>query len=347
MNSKLHISFNEHTLFNELNIDYRIDEIYIDKSTIGKSEKERLLHNFLAVARQNKEAKKLIAKLSSNQFYLVKHSNGVSVFKRFSNVEFFKTAFSDHNIKCWNNTFYTLDEPISYTSSTLHRLLVVFSSIADFPFNASLSRRMFFKNYSSIGKYIPRNTYILRIADLGGVLGSFYLNSNADPKFESKVQSIIRKIQMDKGINDNQTVFYGTSKGGTGALYHGLKMGIKTLSVDPIVSDDFYINKHNDLHFVEGAFPIYKDEKFSELMRELTNKKLSFMKIITSPNSEQFEYIRSNIFLKNLSINKYIFTNPSIKTHPDVGKHTLSFSTTMLNNLLYNINIDQSFTTEF
>lgn len=223
----------------------------------------------------------------------------------------------------------------------------MFSSIADFPFNASLSRRMFFKNYSSIAKYIPKDAYILRIADLGGVLGSFYLNSNADPNFENKVQNIIRKIQMEKGINDTHTVFYGTSKGGTGALYHGLKMGMKTLSVDPIVSDDFYINKHNDLHFVEGAFPKYKETKFSEVMSELKYKQLSFIKIITSPNSEQFEYIRDIIFSENLSINKYIFNNPLIKTHPDVGKHTLSFSTTMLNNLLYNIDIDQSFTTEF
>lgn len=346
MNHKLNILFDEHTVCDELNIDYGSNEIYIDKSKIGKNEKEKLLHNFLAVGRQNKEAKKLIARLSSNKFYLVQHSNGISLFKRFGKVALFKNSFSEHNINCWDNTFYTLDEPSARSNST-PRLLVVFSSIADFPFNASLSRRMFFKNYSSIAKYIPKNTYILRIADLGGVLGSFYLNSNADPNFENKVQNIIRKIQMEKGINDSHTVFYGTSKGGTGALYHGLKMSIKTLSVDPIVSDDFYINKHNDLHFVEDAFPEYKEAKFNELMSELNYKQLSFIKIITSPNSEQFEYIRDIIFSKNLSINKYIFNNPFIKTHPDVGKHTLSFTTTMLNNLLYNINIDQSFTSEF
>ncbi len=341
MSSLLKIDFYEDTVFENLSVDYDVDEIYIDKSAVGKSNDERLLHNFLAVGRTNNAAKRLIAELSSNSFYLVKHKNGVSVFKKFRDPNVFINSFIDKNIKCWNNTFYTLDKPISNSSSN-NRLLVVFSSIADLPFNASISRRVFFKNYSTIAKYIPKNTYILRIADLGGVLGSFYLNSNADPDFENKVQSLIHKIQEESRVSDNKTVLYGGSKGATGALYHGIKMGLKTLSVDPIVSDDFYIKKHNDRHFVEGAFPQCKQDKFNELMNEEKHKKLDFIKVVTSINSEQYGYIESIVFSKNKSINSYIFRNPNIKEYEDLYNETLSFATTVLNNLFYDIAADKS-----
>ena len=346
MSGLLKIDFYENTVFERLKINYNVDEIYIDKSTIGKNSNEKLMHNFLAVGRKNNAAKKLIAELSSNAFHLVKHINGVSVFKKFKDSSVFINSFVDKDIKCWNDTFYTLDEPVSKGVSKKN-LLVIFYSIADLPFNASVSRRVFFKNYSTVAKYIPKNTFILRIADLGGVLGGFYLNSNADPNFESKIQNLIKKVQEDEGISDNQVVFYGGSKGATGALYHGLKMGIKTLAVDPIVSDEFYIKTYNDLHFVEGSFPCYKEEKFYNLMLENSNKKLNFIKIITSPNSEQYSYIQNIILSSNSTINNYIFSNPYIKNHPDVGKQTLNFATAMLNNLLYDVSMDISFISEF
>lgn len=346
MSGVLKIDFYEDTVFEKLDIDYGVDEIYIDKSAIGKNDDEKLIHNFLAVGRKNNDAKKLIAKLSSNAFYLVKHVNGVSVFKKFKDSNVFVNSFIDKDIKCWKDTFYTLDEPVSKGSNN-GRLLVMFSSIADLPFNASVSRRMFFKNFSTISKYIPKNTYVLRIADVGGVLGGFYLNSNADPNFESKVQSLIRKVQKETGVPDNQVVLYGGSKGATGALYHGLKMNLKTLAVDPIVSDDFYIKTYNDLHFVEGAFPKYKQDKFNSLMSENKDKNLDFVKIITSPNSEQYSYIESIVLSRNITINSYVFSNPNIKTHSDVGKQTLNFATAMLNNLLYDVATDTSFISDF
>lgn len=346
MSSLLKINFYEDTLFEDLLIDYDVDEIYIDKSTVGKNNDEKLLHNFLAVGRKSEAAKKLISKLSSKSFYLVKHSNGISVFKKFNDSNVFINIFDDKNIKSWNDTFYTLDSPIHETTKN-KRLLVVFSSIADFPFNASLSRRMFFKNFSTISKYIPKNTYILRIADIGGVLGSFYLNSNADASFENKVQSLIRKVQRETGVSDNEVVLYGSSKGATGALYHGLKMGLKTLAVDPIVSDEFYIKTYNDLHFVEGAFPKYKQDKFNSLMSENKDKKLDFIKIVTSSNSEQYNYIENIVLSSNKTINSYVFSNPNIKNHPDVSEQTLNFATAMLNNLLYDIAKDTSFISDF
>ncbi|TCT15148.1 hypothetical protein EDC51_10652 [Bibersteinia trehalosi] len=340
------IDFTSNTKYEELNINFEVDEIYIDKSTIGKDEKEKLNFNFLAVGRANNEAKKLIAQLSNNRYFLTAHSNGVSLFKKFNNADDFLPNFNNKAVKTWNDTFYILEEPIEKEQSN-SRLLVIFSSIADLPFNASIDRRMFFKNFPKVGKYIPKNTYILRIADIGGVLGSFYLNSNSDMQFENKIKDLIHKIQLENSISDKHTVLYGTSKGATGALYHGIKMGLNTLAVDPIISDVHYLEKFNDLHFVSDVFPESKQDKFAKLFTEYKDKDLTHIKLVTSPNSEQFNYISELILIPNIRLCSYIFSNPNIKGHTDMGEHTLNFVTSMLNNMLYDLEIRDSLSTTY
>ena len=44
--------------------------------------------------------------------------------------------------------------------------------------------------------------------------------------------------------------------------------GYNTVAVDPIVSDRYYIDKFNDLHFVQGGFSVDKDKKFFDLFKE-------------------------------------------------------------------------------
>lgn len=340
------IDFTSSTKYEDLNINFNVDEIYIDKSTIGKDEKEKLNFNFLAVGRSNEQAKKLISSLSNNKYFLTAHTNGVSLFKKLTISKRFLANFNNRAVKTWNDTFYTLEEPVEREQFG-SRLLVIFSSIADLAFNASIDRRMFFKNFPKVAKYIPKNTYILRIADIGGVLGSFYLNSNADMDFENKVEALIRKIKLDYSIADEHTVLYGTSKGATGALYHGIKMGLNTLAVDPILSDVHYLENFNDLHFVEGVFPEYKQDKFSRLFEDNINKDLTNIKLVTSPNSEQFKYISELVLIPEVKLCSYIFSNPNIKGHTDIGENTLNFVTSMLNNMLYGIDIKTSLVTTY
>lgn len=340
------IDFLSDTKYDDLDINFEVDEIYIDKSTIGKDDKEKMNFNFLAVGRTNNEAKKLIASLSNNKYFLTAHSNGVSLFKKFINAESFLLNFNNKAVKTWNDTFYILEEPVEKDISG-SRLLVIFSSIADFAFNASIDRRMFFKNNPDIINYIPKNTYILRIADIGGVLGGFYLNSNADTKFEDKIKDLVLKIQLEKSIPNEYTVFYGVSKGATGALYHGIKMGINSLVIDPIVSDTYYIEKFNDLHFVSDAFPKSKQEKFIKLFLENSNKDLANIKLVTSPKLVNFQHIRDLILLPRIGVCSYIFHNSKIKSDRDFEEQYANFIMAMLNNMLYGIDTKNSLTTTY
>ena len=175
-------------------------------------------------------------------------------------------------------------------------------------------------------------------------MGSFYLNSNFDSKFESRIQLLIENISNEYSIKKNNIILFGSSKGGTGALYHGVIGGYNTVAVDPIVSDRYYIDKFNDLHFVQGGFPVDKDKKFFDLFKERYD--LMNINVITSQKSQQFEYI-NKIITKKSNINLFVFNNSNIKTHPDVGPQTLIFSTTLINSIYYNIYNYRSFETEY
>lgn len=336
MSDILLLKLSRDNIEHEIVLNFQEQEIHIDKSQIGTNEEECFKHNVLAVARKYKFIKKLVVDLANHGFFLVEHDSkqGISIFRKLDDYEKFLSAFNNPEIKLWNNTYYTLEKPLVSDEKTSYRMLVIFSSIADFPLNASIFRRSFFKNWGKVQNFIPKNTYVLRIADIGGVLGSFYLNSNFDHFFEDKIQSLIKKISEDLSINKNDIVLFGTSKGATGALYHGILGKYSTVAVDPIVSDEYYINEMNDLHFVEGAFPVSKEDKFNTIIDK--NENLKNINIITSKNSQQFVFIDS-LFCNRSDINYFVFTNPYIKTHPDVGPNTLVFSTTLINSIFYNM----------
>lgn len=63
------------------------------------------------------------------------------------------------------------------------------------PYNASIERRCFNKNFPSVGKYIPYDTAILRISDVGGVVGSFYINNNFSNKIETDIIRLFENIE--------------------------------------------------------------------------------------------------------------------------------------------------------
>ncbi|ABY70161.1 hypothetical protein APJL_1609 [Actinobacillus pleuropneumoniae serovar 3 str. JL03] len=339
------IEFNENTKYEELNIDFNAKEIYIDKSTIGKDEKEKLNYNFLAVGRANKVAKKLISDLANNSYFLTAHANGISVFTKFIDGESFLPYFKNKGVKVYNQVFYTLDKPIEYDIN--NRLIVIFSPVSDLPFNASIDRRMFFKDFPNIKENTPKNTYVLRIADIGGVLGSAYLNTISDNKIEERVQELINKIQQDLLISELDTVFYGFGKGATGALYHGIKMHSKTLAIDPLVSDEYYLKEFNDMHFTQGIFDKSKKDKFLQLFNEFKGRDLRNVTIITSINSEQFKYISEIMNLLEPEVNLITLNNKNITESKDIINEGNNIILSLINSLLYGFNFNVNLNTNY
>src|SRR5690606_3242883 len=182
----------------------------------------------------------------------------------------------------------------------------------------------------TIGKYVPNNVHILRIVDFGGVLGSFYLNSNALPRNEAHIHARIAATADELGVAPGNILLYGTSKGGTAATFYALRHGWRGVAVDPILSDEHYVRVHQDLHFTEGTFPTTKQARFAELTQNIDPE--ARLSVICSTRSPQFPYIEETLI--NRFSDRFLFLNSEnteIKTHPDVGRQTLPHALSQIN----------------
>ncbi len=296
--------------------------VHLDHSKSDSSGK-----NVIELAYENIDAKNKLVMLSNAGFMTYVLREGISSLVHINEVKKLWIPVKEGLYSCnKNNIVYEYKE----AEITINKkLLVVFSQIPLKPFSSSLNR-YFARNFSTIEKYIGKDVAILRIADLGGVTGAFYLNTNALPNNEKNIQSLISDIAYDNKITHDNVVLYGTSKGGTAALYHGLKCGYRIVAVDPILDDHYYISKLKDLHLIENIFPIDKLTLFKSLLNECGSniRKLS---LITSENSEQYQYILNilkpylNDFLLLNNINK------AINNHPEVGPNSLHAITALIN----------------
>ena len=231
-----------------------------------------------------------------------------------------------------NDVVYTYSAPALATAAP--GMVVVFSSIAPTSLAAPLARH-FFQNFPSLQKYVPPDCGILRIADLGGVTGAYYMNTHARPENELHIQGLIRNILTAHGVPMDRVVLYGTSKGGTGALLHALLGGYHAVAVDPIVSDTHYIQKHRDLHLVQDIFPVEKSERFSRLFAAVPREQTPRLSIITSRRSPQFSYM-SDVLGAGWSEKAAVFDidNPAIRDHPDVGPNSVHIAVMLMNMFL-------------
>lgn len=293
--------------------------------------------NLITEARKDPDVKTVLKRLANNGFYLyMTKENNISSFVQHKVLDKLWNPIKNKDYFFENDLIYSLENPKILNDVNL---LVVFSSISGSMYQSSL-HRYFEKNFKSISEYIAPNTAILRIADIGGITGSYYLNNNYIADNESKIQLLISKIA--RKYEAKKTVLFGVSKGGSGALYHGVLGNYDFVAVDPIVDDEVYLKKHRDLHFVEDIFPVSKVEKFSNV---LNGKKYSLINngcIITSENSPQFSYIEKNIighFNRDFSV--FINNNPNIKDHPDVAPNSIYIITSLINSTLNGVYIER------
>lgn len=286
--------------------------------------------SLITLTRKMPGFKPLLLMLANHGFHLYVVRDKISSFVRHRRIRTLWQNVVSGNIKCdKNNVFYTLQ---GAKEKRQPRLLVVFSSIAKVMYTPGLYRH-FEQNFQTIEKYISPNTNILRIVDLGGVLGSFYLNSNSLPTNEVNIKALIESTADSLGILHSDIVVYGTSKGGTAATYHGLKWGYKVVAVDPILSDDHYIDKFNDSHFTIGTFPMTKQEKFATLIENIHPN--SNMTLICSDRSPQYGVIGDTLIHR--FSDRFLFLNSKnmlIKDHPDVGPQTVHHTLAQINTKL-------------
>lgn len=313
--------------------------LHVDHSSINKENA-----NIILLARENKAVKEKLKYFTNRGFLTYARRDKVS---SLVHVNELKNLW----IPVKNGDFLVNEDGLVYTYTPpldgrkVERLLVVFSSIAATPSTSSLMR-YFEHNFKSIQKYIPQDAGVLRIADIGSVVGGYYMNTNYLINNENNIQNLIKTISQKEGIEKKNIVLYGVSKGGSGALLHSLIGGYKSVCVDPIVADFYYEKFMNDAHFTIGTFPESKEQRFSRLVK-LSNTEVirDTISIVTSRNSPQFSIIHKTLgdkFMQAVSV--FISKNKNIKDHPDVGPNTIHATVMMINMAFYGLTLSGTLT---
>ena len=297
--------------------------------------------NFINLSRRDAALKAKLVLMANAGFHLYALRDGESSFVRHRRIRtLWNSVISGEIASDANGIFYKLERA---TGAGEPRLLVLFSSIAVNTYGASLTRH-FEQNFASISKYLPKNTHILRIVDFGSVVGSFYLNSLSLPENERNIHARIEKAAETLGVSQQNIVLYGTSKGGTAASFYSMRYGWRGVSVDPILSDEYYVKTYWDSHFTVGTFAQTKQQRFSELLENVhPDAKLS---VICSTRSPQISYIEP--MLIDRFKDRFLFLNSEntgIKNHPDVGRETIPHALSQINMHLAGLDIPGGFQT--
>lgn len=315
-----------------------LDFIHVDHASVSTAPGQSLID----LARQNPETKAKLILLANAGFHVYVLREGVSSMVRHRRIRrLWREVIAGTVSVDENDIFHTLERA---TGAGEPRLLVVFSSIAAKMYTPSLMRH-FEKNFATLPKYVPHNTHILRIADFGGVVGSFYLNTRALPQNEAHIWARIAATAAELKVTRDNIVLYGTSKGGTAATFYALRHGLRAVAVDPILSDEHYIKAHHDLHFTQGTFADPKQARFQALIRNELHPEAK-LSLICSRRSPQFAYIEPMLITPTR--NRFLFLNsenPKIQKHPDVGPKTVAHTLSQLNLHLAGLNPQAGFHT--
>lgn len=336
--TRLKLSMNDLARVNEEISSSSMDQMHfveVDHGQYAESKK-----NLIQIAATNAQVKDSLYGLAGRGFHLYKSDDTTSWF-----VAQRKIVDLWHRVR--QGELSVADSGLIYTMSSsididqCKSMLVIFSSMAD-DLNKSSLNRYFEPNFKSVHKFVPDDTLVLRIADIGGVVGGFYMPTTFDPLSASKVSNLIEAIISRHGIDRKRVVLYGASKGGTGSLYHAMMSGLTCVSVDPVVHDSFYEQTYNDSHWTAGSlFTLKKEEEFNQMVTSYSSRERADYEsigVVCSPRSPLFDSITE--FTDKIpqdSARVFISNNPKIDSHPGVSRETLRTVTGLINSYLLGI----------
>lgn len=309
---------------------------------VRHSENAKPEHNLTQISRHSLPARHLLVELTRRGFYTYMSGGHETRLVRERRIpQLWEPLKSGQFSKSSEGVIYSLAKPSVEAGKC--KLLVFLCPMHENIYTSSLYR-YFPQNFKTIQKFIAPETAILRIADLGGVVGNFYGNTLVHPDNIDRIQTLVGKIMLQLDIVPSDVVLYGGSKGGTGALLHGLVGGYKVVAVDPVLGDRHYEERFRDSHFTrETIFPLSKDELFDRLVSEYRGKygwdSPGQRKVVVySSRSPQALTIQKLLFDQlEGGIAGFDVDHPSIQDHPDVGPNSLPITTTIINSLLYGL----------
>lgn len=314
---------------------YKLNEeiIFNDEKRILIDTESNL--NYIEMARKRTEIHEKYKDLLKNDYILYFHQGTISKFYKRPYVE---ELFQRKDLIKSNDIFYTLDKPIDrkVNNEVPKKLLVIFTCMPNSSdYDSSLMpKRMFPKFFNGIERSLVKNVYTMRIMDLNVSHGSHYISTSNFPDYEKNIQLSILNLIEKLNIKKENVVLYGGSKGGTGALYHGAALDLKTLAVDPIVNIGGDLEQ-NDRRFMKGL----RQEDLVPTINTNLKKSNHFEKHIICCENVKLYYNQTNRIEEKL-VNKIRMIDNQIVNHPDVSRNSVPEQLMLLNKMLLNRKFD-------
>ncbi|GFH40308.1 XcbB/CpsF family capsular polysaccharide biosynthesis protein [Pseudolactococcus insecticola] len=179
---------------------------------------------------------------------------------------------------------YRITQPKTPSTSFKNKLVVVFPPFLIYDVNAR--GRMFGREeiFRDLKKHLPRNTYILEIADTNLISGSFFMNTENYPDYISDVQNLIKKTYQDLKIDKARVLLMGSSRGGFGAVLHALAGDYYAVAHEPALTVAYLHNR--DYSLLRDQIPTSFGEVLEPFMR--SDSKDAKITIMSSSDSQAF-----------------------------------------------------------
>lgn len=218
-------------------------------------------------------------------------------------------------------------------------LVVVFSG-----FNSPNAEVKHSYNYIRSLRQIDCNK--LFILDSYGPRGCYYIGENMSFEVETSVVSLITFIARKLDIKWSNIITAGSSKGGSAALYYGLKYNVGHIicgAPQTLIAD--YINRVTEetANYMLGT--INQSEKAVQLnqiiYKQLSKDVLSKIHLLSSESDSQYK-TQVEPFLntmENLGINFSATIDNKMKSHSDIATHFPSFLVNTLLLIMYDVSI--------
>ena len=287
--------------------------------------------NLLQLARIDSSVKKTYKNLLMNDYILYFHEGNISKFYKREHVA---ELFQRKDLNQHKGVFYTLDKPVGrkLNEHTEKKLIVIFSCMppANVYDSSLMPNRMFPIFFKDIERNLVKNVYTMRVMDLNCSHGSHYVNTINYPTYEQEIQEAIINVKDELGIEKENIVLYGFSKGATGAIYHGSALDLKALAVDPILSIGGKLEQ-DDRRFLKGLRKESLVDDINNFLKESNNSKKF---IICSEHVEM--YYEHSIRLNQNKVKLVNVLDSHIKHHSDISRNTVPEQFAIINNLFSN-----------
>ncbi|MGW3738100.1 hypothetical protein [Streptomyces sp. NPDC005148] len=194
----------------------------------------------------------------------------------------------------------------------------------------------------SNGVFDKLRSNILWIRDQFDGQNSYYLCKGMDFELERSVITLISNVMNSLGLTPDQCTMWGGSKGGSAALYFGLKYGFRNIvSIVPQFMIGTYLEKHPSVaEFMMGQVTETNirvlDNAIPELVRAGANRGANIY-VLSSPQDEQYPVqVEPFLGLFNGYENfNFIFSDsPFISDHTQVTRRNVPMLMGLINFLI-------------